>query len=97
MKKKSKFFFVSGRWVHPTTHPDKAGLAVRGPTHMDQIGPIRCPKWVGPLEMPSASLMRNTCTCIPFLSHFIEQILFLSSQHKEVLMPSHECKLRACG
>jgi hypothetical protein len=51
-EKKSKKNFASGRWVHPTTHPDKAGLAVRGPTHTDQIGPIRCPKWVGPLEMP---------------------------------------------
>jgi hypothetical protein len=38
--------------MHPTTHPDKARLAVRGPTHTDQIGPIRCSKWVGPLEMP---------------------------------------------
>jgi hypothetical protein len=38
--------------VHSTTHPDKAGLAVRGPTHTDQIGPIRCPKWVGPLGCP---------------------------------------------
>jgi hypothetical protein len=52
MKKKSKKKSASGRWVHPTIHPDKAGLAIRGPTHTDQIGSIRCPKWVGPLEMP---------------------------------------------
>jgi hypothetical protein len=52
MKKNQKKNFASGCWVHPTTHPDNAGLAVRGPTHTDQIGPIRCPKWVGPLEMP---------------------------------------------
>jgi hypothetical protein len=43
---------------HPTTHPDNAELAVRGPTHTNQIGPIRCPKWVGPLEMPSGSSAR---------------------------------------
>jgi hypothetical protein len=50
--KKNQKKIASGRWVHPTTHPDKAGLAVRGPTHTDQIRPIRYPKWVGPLEMP---------------------------------------------
>jgi hypothetical protein len=54
--KKIKKKIASGRWVHPMTHPDKAGLAVRGPIHTDQIGPIRCPKWVGPLEMPLALL-----------------------------------------
>jgi hypothetical protein len=51
-KKIKKKTFASGRWVHPTTHPDNAGLAVRGTTHTDQIRPIRCLKWVGPLEMP---------------------------------------------
>jgi hypothetical protein len=50
--------FASGSWVHPTTHPDKAELAVRGPTHTDQIRPIRCPKWVDPLEMPLDRIQR---------------------------------------
>jgi hypothetical protein len=50
MKKNQKKNFASGRWVHPTTHPDNAGLVVHGPTHTDQIGSIRCPKWVSPLE-----------------------------------------------
>jgi hypothetical protein len=52
MKKNIKKKLCVGPLGAPTTHPDNAGLAVRGPTHTDQIGPIRCPKWVGPLEMP---------------------------------------------
>jgi hypothetical protein len=50
--KKNQKKIASGRWVHPMTHPDKAGLTVRGPTHTDQIKTIRCLKWVDPLEMP---------------------------------------------
>jgi hypothetical protein len=53
-EKKSKFFFTSGRWVHPTTHPDKAGMAVRGPTHTHQIRRIRCPtRWRCPNAKPT--------------------------------------------
>jgi hypothetical protein len=30
----------------------RAGFPVRGPTQTNGIGPIRTPKWVGPVEMP---------------------------------------------
>jgi hypothetical protein len=30
----------------------RVGFDVRGPTQTDRFGPLRAPKWVGPLEMP---------------------------------------------
>jgi hypothetical protein len=44
---------ASARWVHPPTQPDKAAQHVCGPTQTDRFGRFGCPKWVGPLEMPS--------------------------------------------
>jgi hypothetical protein len=85
-EKKSKKNFASGRWVHPTTHPDNAGLAVRGSTHTNQIGPIRCPKWVSPLEMP-LKLALNSAVLM-FLLHFVPVFVLWLKLGGPTLTPS---------
>jgi hypothetical protein len=37
---------------HQQTSAVRTGFGVRGPIQTDQFGPLRTPKWVGPLEMP---------------------------------------------